>query len=93
VAAELAAPVNAAEAIRRIGMAAERARYSAAPGPSEGLRADTAVARRAISAAASRRVRVQARLLPMSVLAPATNRITRILDGFARPPRLRRRPA
>jgi hypothetical protein len=91
VAAELAVSAAAAEAMRRIAMAAERARYSAAPAPSAGLRADTVVARQAIRAAVSRRTRLEAWLLPMSVLGPATARASRFLDFGARVGRWRPR--
>ncbi len=93
LAAELVVPADVAEAMRRIAMAAERARYSATPAPSDGLRADTVLARQAIRAAVSRRARLEAWLLPMSVLGPATARASRFLDFGARLSRWRPRGA
>jgi hypothetical protein len=65
----LADPARAA--LGRIAMAEERARYAPGPADGSGLRADSAVARRAIAAAVPRRARWRARLLPASVLRPA----------------------
>jgi transglutaminase-like putative cysteine protease len=83
IGAELPLPADAEAAIRRLAMAAERARYSSAPAPSDGLRADTALARRAIAAAVSRRARLRASLFPMSVLAPTMTAAMRFLDRTA----------
>jgi TgpA N-terminal domain/Transglutaminase-like superfamily/Domain of unknown function (DUF4129) len=81
---ELGLPAVAANAIQRVAMAAERARYSASPASPDGLRADTILARRAIAAAVGRRARLRAWLVPMSVLGPAAALASRTLDGGAR---------
>jgi hypothetical protein len=60
----------AREALGRIAMAEERARYAPAPADGSGLRADSVVVRRAIAAAVPRGARWRARLLPSSVLGP-----------------------
>jgi hypothetical protein len=72
----------AREALGRIAVAEERARY--APGPADGstLRADSAVVRRAIAAAVPRRVRWRARLLPSSVLRPALGTVMSATDRY-----------
>lgn len=90
---ELGLPAVAANAIHRIAMAAERARYSASPASPDGLRADTIQARRAIAAAVSRRARFRAWLLPMSIIGPATALTARGLDQSARLGRWRPRPS
>jgi transglutaminase-like putative cysteine protease len=84
VVSELSLPAVAADAVGRIALAAERARYSASPLSPDGLRADTVLARRAIAATASRRVRLRAWLLPISVLGPAATLTATILDRGAR---------
>jgi transglutaminase-like putative cysteine protease len=73
--AELSLPPGAAEALARLALAEERARYagpSSRPAPLSPatLRADLAAVRRGLSASASRRVRWRARLFPGSVLVP-----------------------
>jgi hypothetical protein len=90
---DLGLPAAAANAIRRVTMAAERARYSASPASPEGLRADTAQARRAIAAAVSRRARFRAWLLPRSVLGPTASITAAGLDRGARLGRWRPRPS
>jgi hypothetical protein len=65
----LAGPAR--DALGRIALAEERARYAPGPADGSGLRADSAVVRRAIAAAAPRAVRWRARLLPSSVLGRA----------------------
>lgn len=79
---ELTGPAVAA--LRRITMASERARYSDRPQPGAGLRADSAVVRRAIAAAAPRRTRWVARLVPSSVLTPAMTRLAQAADFSGR---------
>jgi transglutaminase-like putative cysteine protease len=61
----------AAGAVVRISTAEERARYATAPQPGSGLKADSALARRAIAASVPRRSRLRARLLPASTLLAA----------------------
>jgi transglutaminase-like putative cysteine protease len=68
--AELVLTGTAREALGRIAMAEERARYAPAPTDGSGLRADSVTVRRAIAAAVPRRARWRARLLPSSVVGP-----------------------
>ncbi len=74
----------AAAALRCITMAEERARYAARPDLGVGLRQDSAIVRRAIAAAAPRRTRWLARLLPSSVIAPAMLRVIAVTDFSGR---------
>lgn len=76
----LADPARAA--LGRIAMAEERARYAPAPSDGAGLRADSAVARRAIAAAVPRGARWRARLLPASVLGPALTALASAADLY-----------
>ncbi len=76
----LADPARAA--LGRIVMAEERARYAPAPTDGSGLRADSAVVRRAIAAAVPRGSRWRARLLPASVLGPALTGIASAADLY-----------
>jgi hypothetical protein len=69
-------------ALGRIAMAEERARYAPAPSDGAGLRADSAVVRRAIAAAVPRGARWRARLLPASVLGPALTAIASAADLY-----------
>jgi transglutaminase-like putative cysteine protease len=73
-------PEPALASLRRITMAEERARYAARPDLGVGLRQDSAVLRHAIAAAAPRRTRWLARLLPSSVIAPAMLRVIAVAD-------------
>jgi transglutaminase-like putative cysteine protease len=86
LAARMAAGTDpeAGEALRRVTLAAERARYSARPVPGTGLRQDSAAVRRALAAAASRRARWRARVFPRSVIAPVTARVSQVTDAFGR---------
>jgi transglutaminase-like putative cysteine protease len=68
--AELVLTGTAREALGRIAMAEERARYAPAPTDGSGLRADSVTVRRAIAAAVPRGARWRARLLPTSVVGP-----------------------
>jgi len=70
--------------LRRIAMAEERARYAARPDSGAGLREDSATVRRAIAAAAPRRTRWLARLVPASVLGPAMIRLAQAVDFSGR---------
>jgi hypothetical protein len=71
-------------AVRRITMAEERARYAARPVPGSGLRRDSAAVRQALAAAAGRRDRWRARVLPASVLTPAASGLSQAADIFGR---------
>jgi transglutaminase-like putative cysteine protease len=77
-----AAGADAEAALRRVTMAAERARYSARPADGATLRQDNAAIRRAIAASASRRARWQARVLPPSVVAPVAIAVGQATDAF-----------
>jgi transglutaminase-like putative cysteine protease len=72
----------AREALGRIAIAEERARYAPAPADGSTLPADSAAVRRAIAAAVPRRVRWRARLLPPSVLRPALGTVTSATDLY-----------
>ena len=69
----------AADAVRRLALAEERASYAARPADSATLRRDGALARRGVAAAARRGSRWRARIFPVSVL-------TNVADGAARIP-------
>jgi transglutaminase-like putative cysteine protease len=84
VSAELRLTEPAAAALRRITMAEERARYSARPADGGTLPRDATVVRRAIAAAAPRRTRWQARLLPSSVITPVGISVSQVTDLFSR---------
>ncbi|HWG03016.1 MAG TPA: DUF3488 and transglutaminase-like domain-containing protein [Trebonia sp.] len=71
-------------ALHRVTMAAERASYSARPASGVTLRADSAIVRRAVAAAAPRRRRWRARLFPASVVVPAVLRVSQATDVFGR---------
>jgi transglutaminase-like putative cysteine protease len=72
----------ASEALRRIVVAEERARYAAAPLSSPGLREDSITVRRALAQRAGRRCRWRARLLPASALIPIGPALQHALDVF-----------
>ena len=72
------------QALRRVAMAAERARYSASPVSGATLRADSTAIRRAVAASAPRRRRWLARVFPSSVIAPTGLRMTQAVDVFGR---------
>jgi transglutaminase-like putative cysteine protease len=93
IVADLALPAVTANAVYRIAMAAERARYSASPASADGLRADAAAVRRGLAAASSRRARLRAWLVPRSVLVPAAAAATRALDWSAHLGHWRARPS
>jgi transglutaminase-like putative cysteine protease len=84
VSAELRLTEPAAAALRRITMAEERARYSARPADGGTLSRDATVVRRAIAAAAPRRTRWRARLLPSSVITPVGIGVSQVTDLFSR---------
>ena len=70
------------EAVERIALAEERARYAPAPVPSAPLRGDVTTVRRAVARACRPPARYAAVLLPASVLAPARAAVTQLLDVF-----------
>jgi transglutaminase-like putative cysteine protease len=72
----------AREALSRIALAEERARYAPAPADGSRLPADSAVVRRAIAAAVPRGRRWRARLLPSSVLSRAFGLATSAADVY-----------
>ena len=76
----LAGPAR--DALGRIAMAEERARYAPAPSDGSSLPADSAAVRRAIAAAVPREARWRARLLPASVVSPALNAIASAADLY-----------
>jgi transglutaminase-like putative cysteine protease len=77
---DLASPAR--DALGRIAMAEERARYAPAPADGSGLRADSATVRRAIAAATPRGTRWRARLLPSSVVGPALTAVASSADLY-----------
>jgi transglutaminase-like putative cysteine protease len=84
LAARLQLAPRATEALDRVAIAAERAQYSARPCPSDSLRDDSTVLRRAIAAAVPRRARWQARIFPASVLTPVFIGVSQAVDVFSR---------
>lgn len=74
---------SAAQALARVGTAAERARYSLHAQPAAGLRADVLTVRRAVAASVPGRQRLQARLLPPSTLLAAWHLLQRGGDMLA----------
>ncbi|GAA0324015.1 DUF3488 and transglutaminase-like domain-containing protein [Actinoallomurus spadix] len=74
----------AAEALNRLVRAEELARYAPAPGPGTGLREDVLTVRSAFAAAAGRRGRWRARVLPRSSAALPRGVAGRALDALDR---------
>jgi transglutaminase-like putative cysteine protease len=70
----------AAQALRRLVTAAERAAYAVRPESGAGLAADVSRVRRAVAAATPLRRRIRARLLPASTLALAQDGLQRLGD-------------
>jgi len=70
------------EALGRIALAEERARYARTPVPSEQLRGDVTTVRRAVARACRLPARYAALMLPASVLAPAWAGLAHVLDVF-----------
>jgi transglutaminase-like putative cysteine protease len=89
MAAELPGP--AADAVRRLALAEERACYSGRPADSGTLRRDGATARRGVAAQAGRGARWRARLLPASLMTALADGAAGITAGTR--PVLTRRPA
>jgi len=88
VARRLARQLNlggaAADALTRITMAEERARYAPSPGQTETLRADSRLMRKTFAGAGNRRTRVRARLFPSSTMAAYRTALSRLLDMLDR---------
>ncbi len=76
----LAGPAR--DALGRIALAEERARYAPAPADGSRLRADSAAVRRAIAAAVPRSARWRARLLPASVLHATLNAAASLAERY-----------
>ena len=70
------------EALERIALAEERARYAKAPAASGQLHSDVATVRRAMGKACRLPARCAAIALPASTLAPARTAMTNALDVF-----------
>jgi len=81
VSAGLAEP--AGQAIRRLALAEERARYAASPSGSQHLRRDGIAARRGLAAAARRSARWRARIFPASLMTVLAEGSTRLPDHLA----------
>ncbi len=73
-------PVPAADAVRRLALAEERASYAARPAGSAHLRRDGTQARRGLAATARRGTRWRARLFPASAITILADSATRIPD-------------
>jgi len=84
VADTLPLTMPAVAALRRVCMAEERARYAGRPDKGTGLREDSATIRRAVAAAAPRRIRWLARVFPSSVMTPTLIRVTQLADFSGR---------
>ncbi|HUL25460.1 MAG TPA: DUF3488 and transglutaminase-like domain-containing protein [Streptosporangiaceae bacterium] len=70
------------EALERIALAEERARYARTPVASSQLRGDVTTVRRAMAKASSLATRCVAIVLPASALAPARSALSHTLDVF-----------
>jgi transglutaminase-like putative cysteine protease len=82
VGASLGFTATEREALQRIALAEERARYARAPVASAELHSDVTTVRRAMSRACRLPARCAAIVLPASVLAPARTAMTNALDVF-----------
>ncbi len=76
-------PAPAADAVRRLALAEERASYAARPAGSQHLRHDGAQARRGLAAAARPGTRWRARLFPASAITALADSAARIPDRAA----------
>jgi transglutaminase-like putative cysteine protease len=84
LAVQLSLDGAAADALTRIAMAEERARYAPAPGTAGSLRADSRVMRRAFAASADRWTRFRAIFFPPSAMAAFRASAMRVLDALDR---------
>jgi transglutaminase-like putative cysteine protease len=82
LASELTLDGAAAESLRRLGAACERARYAPDPGEVGDLRPDVEVVRAALAESSSRPTRLRARWLPRSTRAVATRIGDRVADAL-----------
>jgi transglutaminase-like putative cysteine protease len=82
VSKDMALPEEAAQAVRRLATATERARYATELGDVGDLRSDVATTRAALAAQASRWARLRARWLPRSTRAVAVALSERFADGL-----------
>ena len=73
----------ASQAIRRLALAEERARYAATPSGSDTLRQDGGTAHRALAASAGSSARWRARIFPASVITALADTLTRLPDRLA----------
>jgi transglutaminase-like putative cysteine protease len=80
---------SAVEAVNQIALAEERATYAASPASAEMLRRDGVVARRGISAAASRGARWRSRIFPASVMHVVADWTARLAESWSNRSRLR----
>jgi hypothetical protein len=76
-------PGPAAQAVRRIALAEERASYAARPAGSATLRRDSTAARRGLAASVRRGSRWRARIFPASVVTALADGATRVPDRLA----------
>lgn len=65
------------QAIGRIAIVVERCQYSPTPAPADRIRADVAEVRRSLAHGAGIMWRLRARLVPASVIGPATTKVSR----------------
>jgi hypothetical protein len=72
----------ASQALTRLALAEERARYARTPDNGTTLRSDVRVVRAAFAAAANRRARLRAGLFPPSAAVTLRRAGTRVLDAF-----------
>jgi transglutaminase-like putative cysteine protease len=73
----------ASQAIRRLALAEERARYATRPSGSDTLRQDGATARRALASTAGSSARWRARIFPASLITALADATTRLPDHLA----------
>jgi hypothetical protein len=73
----------ASQAIRRLALAEERARYAASPSGSRTLRQDGATARRALAASTGSNARWRARIFPASLMTALAEGAARLPDHLA----------
>jgi len=82
VTAKLQLAVAPAEALRRIALAEERARYAQHVDGVPGLRTDVTAVRRALAASVSPRTRWRARMFPASKISAMRRSARNVLDVF-----------
>ncbi|PRX98476.1 transglutaminase TgpA family protein [Allonocardiopsis opalescens] len=87
LAVELRLPPPAADALRRVALAEETARYAPAPSAPAGLRADSTAVRRALAERAGRIDRLRAALAPRSLPAAVGRALRTLRERGTRPGR------